>query len=624
MRGAILLAGVLLVAPMPILAADLEPARDAVRRHQYELAVELLRSPAAAGDPEAGFMLAQLQRSGRGVSQNLPEACRLLEQAALAGFIRAAASLASMLDGGDCGASARTAEQWRELATAGGHAPPPVKPGAQVHSDTASQETLLRAARVGDLAGVRSLLLQLPADVTDEYGRTPLMLAAEAGSSDTVRELLEHGAEVARSDRNGDTALLLAVRAESAVAVDLLIAAGAPVDAANRSGVTPLMVAARAGSDHLVRRLVAAGADPGQRDAAGLTAGDFAARAGHTELGSRLGVAAPRAPSGPVATGGLYAGRSLLMIAAERGDIEAIHARVAAGDDVGAKDLQGMSALAIAAAAGKAEAVERLLGAGAAIDATDAQGWTALGHALRSGQAAAALPLIHGGADVRKPQGTGKTPLLLVVESRQAGLIAPLVNAGADIDAADASGTTPLVAAGAAGDDGCVKALLEAGARSDLTDKRGRTALWLAANQGAVQAVRRLAAKSPLDTPDAEGTTPIAAGAARGSDDVVKALLVAGANARIVSLAGNTALHVAAAAGRAGTVALLTGKAGDVDAVNQHQDTALILAVKARCTECARTLLAAGASTRLRNSDGLTAADVARLTGNDGLVKVFD
>jgi hypothetical protein len=37
-----------------------------------------------------------------------------------------------------------------------------------------------------------------------------------------------------------------------------------------------------------------------------------------------------------------------------------------------------------------------------------------------------------------------------------------------------------------------------------------------------------------------------------------------------------------------------------------------------------RTLLAAGASARLRNSDSLTAADVARLSGDDALAALLD
>jgi ankyrin repeat protein len=624
-RRTILLVGALLAASSASLAVDLEPARDAVRRHQYERAAELLRSPALAGDPEADFMLAQLLRFGRGLGQDLAEACRLLEQSALEGYIRAAASLASMLDASECASSVRTAEQWRELAVAGGHAPAPVKSSSQAVVGKPVPELLLRAARAGDATEVGRLLQQLPADVTDEYGRTPLMLAVEANHPDVARQLLAQGADSAHPDRNGDTALLLAVRANSPEAVDLLTAAGAAVNQANGSGVTPLMVAARAGSTGLAQRLLAAGANTDLRDAGGLRAGDYAARAGFPELAERLGATTTSMRAAPLAKGALYAGRSTLMIAAERGDMKSIEERLAAGEDVNAIDLQGMSPLAMAAAAGRAEAVDRLISAGAAIDARDLAGWTALGHALHAGHMAAALPLIHGGADVRSPQGPGKkTPLMLACETRQAALVAPLIHAGADMNAADASGTTPLIAAAAAGDDDIVKPLLELGARTDLTDKQGRTALWLAANRGALAAVRRLTPKSPLDATDAEGATALSAAAAGGFDAVLAALLAAGADARVASLAGNTSLHVAAAAGQAGAVALLAGKVGDVNAVNRHQDTPLILAVKARCADCARILLAAGASARVRNADALTAAEIARLSGDATLTALFD
>jgi hypothetical protein len=37
-----------------------------------------------------------------------------------------------------------------------------------------------------------------------------------------------------------------------------------------------------------------------------------------------------------------------------------------------------------------------------------------------------------------------------------------------------------------------------------------------------------------------------------------------------------------------------------------------------------QTLLAAGANTHLRNTDGLAAADIARLTGDTSLTRLFD
>jgi ankyrin repeat protein len=169
-----------------------------------------------------------------------------------------------------------------------------------------------------------------------------------------------------------------------------------------------------------------------------------------------------------------------------------------------------------------------------------------------------------------------------------------------------------------------VKVLLDAGAWPAMTDARGRTALWHGANQAQLAAVRQLAAVSPLDAADDGGTTALAAAAARGDEAVLEALLAAGADPTLASHNGNTALHVAAASAHAGSVALLAGRVPSLDAVNRHRDTALILAARSRCAECVRTLLAAGASPRLRNSDSLTAADVARLSGNETLAGLLD
>ncbi|MBF8292037.1 MAG: hypothetical protein HW392_864, partial [Steroidobacteraceae bacterium] len=80
--AAIFLAFTLFSNASPARAADLEPARDAIRRHEYERAVVLLRPLSEAGDAEAAFQLSQLFRYGRGVARDLPQACQLLEAAA--------------------------------------------------------------------------------------------------------------------------------------------------------------------------------------------------------------------------------------------------------------------------------------------------------------------------------------------------------------------------------------------------------------------------------------------------------------------------------------------------------------------------------------------------------------
>jgi len=459
------------------LAADLEPARDAIRRHEYERAVVLLRPLSEAGDAEASFQLSQLFRYGRGVARDLPQACQLLEVAATAGHARAAGGLAAMLESGECQKSARKAEEWRASAHSAGYAPPAASTNQAEGTAVPTAEHLLRAVRAGDLPLVVRLLESQPIDVTDEYGRTPVMLAIEAGHLAVARELVGRGASLIKTDRSGETPLLLAARSGDKELLSLLLDRGAPVDAANHSGTTPLMVAALAGSRELCDRLLAAGADPGLRDAGGLRAGDHAARSRHADLALRLGVDTRRTSSGPARSSALNAGQTMLMLAAENGDVALLGQRLAAGDDRNAADAQGMTALAFAARAGKVAAVEALLAAGAAVDVRDRAGSTALGQAIRSGEIDAARRLLRGGADPRARQANGKPPLLIAIVSRSADAIRLLLGAGADPDASDDSGMTPLMAAASANNVEAIKILLAAGARPDSVDKHKRTAL---------------------------------------------------------------------------------------------------------------------------------------------------
>jgi len=99
-------------------------------------------------------------------------------------------------------------------------------------------------------AEVNTTLLTLiaqGADVRDEQGRTPLMIAAQQNDVDLIQTLIAKGAKVDDADSNGLTALMYATRNGYRSAVELLIANGAATDAASNNGVTPLMMAAARG-----------------------------------------------------------------------------------------------------------------------------------------------------------------------------------------------------------------------------------------------------------------------------------------------------------------------------------------------------------------------------------------
>jgi len=121
-------------------------------------------------------------------------------------------------------------------------------------------------------------------------GTTPFLRAARNGDVPTMRVLLEHGADAARTQKNGTTALMLssgvgrgqgvfakdyATEAELLSAVQFLVAHGADLNAQNDSGQTALHIAAQA-SDLIVDYLAAHGANLLAKDKQGRTPLDVA------------------------------------------------------------------------------------------------------------------------------------------------------------------------------------------------------------------------------------------------------------------------------------------------------------------------------------------------------------
>lgn len=92
--------------------------------------------------------------------------------------------------------------------------------------------------------------LSSPKHADAAHLQTPLMIAAREGGTETVRFLVERGANIHAQDSNGATALHIAARPwwkEAAEAVAILLAAGASKDARDNRGRTPFDVARDAG-----------------------------------------------------------------------------------------------------------------------------------------------------------------------------------------------------------------------------------------------------------------------------------------------------------------------------------------------------------------------------------------
>ncbi|KAE8752363.1 hypothetical protein FOCC_FOCC000835, partial [Frankliniella occidentalis] len=390
---------------------------------------------------------------------------------------------------------------------------------------------MFRCAREGHLFWLQRLV-EDGADVSarDCQDRTLLHAAAQGGQGHVVRWLLGLGAEAVDPlavDCKGFTALHVA---GTAAVVEELLATGSvcgraevvavllrdPRDLnAEHNTVTPLHCAARHGHDQVVRLLLAAGARC-QADANGHTP---------TPL-----VLAARSGSAPTVL--LLLGAALPEDYWRAAEYAAAHAREEACSAL-LDELEARGRLQWGP-----EARKVLLGAG-------------LG-----GSSAVALRLLDlsTAALSERLDDTGVTVLHVAAFKGRAELVRALLSRGADPLGKDAGGASALDGAAAGGSTDTIDALVEhipGGSLQAALDK----ALCVAALRGQLGAAQRLVHHgADVNAVDGEGDTPLRCAATGGHTEVVRWLLLRGADPRLGEV---PPLHHAAADGRLDVVKLL-------------------------------------------------------------------
>jgi len=105
---------------------------------------------------------------------------------------------------------------------------------------------------------VTKLLIEHNANVNkaDEYGQTPLYMAAGGGHLETVKLLIEHNADVNKSNFIGVTPLYRAAAEGHLDIVKLLLEHNADVNKADKYGHIPLYLAAQRGHLEMLKLLI--------------------------------------------------------------------------------------------------------------------------------------------------------------------------------------------------------------------------------------------------------------------------------------------------------------------------------------------------------------------------------
>ncbi|KAH9956629.1 ankyrin repeat-containing domain protein [Russula dissimulans] len=309
----------------------------------------------------------------------------------------------------------------------------------------------LWAATSEGYVDIARLLLQHGANAN--YVRDPckdwtlMHLASYDGSSKMIQLLVEHGADVNRSDADGRSPLQLASRGGHVGAIQLLLEYGANVNHHDSEfGWTPLIDAVQSGCIEALRLLLQHNADVDGKD---------------------------------------YHGRTALHQATSIEDVDAIQVLLEHGANVDSESEFDQTPLIFAVQNGLVEVLRLLLQHNVDVNGKDNNGKTALHWALSIEDVGAIQMLLEHGAEVHHPESVfGWTPLILAIQNGRVDIVRLLLFHNADVEAEGSEGMRALHWAVYDGNFEMVWALLEWGADVHAGNGFNQTPLEIALEGG--------------------------------------------------------------------------------------------------------------------------------------------
>ena len=271
------------------------------------------------------------------------------------------------------------------------------------------QTALMRAAVRGHTTVVKSMLdsdRAVSVEALNARGETALFLAVLYGRTETVRLLLQRGANIEVRDQEQNTLLICSCWNTQIEIDELLVRAGANIHASNQNGNTPLHELSTRGNVTTARLLLEHGADPACLESEDHTPLNFAAGQGHS---------------------------AFVRLLLESGCIAIDHV-----------NQLGWTSLQEASWHGHLEIVQDLLDYGADANICDNKKNSPLNRACCMGHLAIAVLLMdEGNADINMRNEHGLTPLAEASYRNEAKVVKALLDRDARKDICDNHGRSP-------------------------------------------------------------------------------------------------------------------------------------------------------------------------------------
>ncbi len=353
-------------------------------------------------------------------------------------------------------------------------------------------------------------------------------------------------------------------------------------------------------------------------------------------------------------------GRTPIMAATHRNQVDVVRLLIQAGADINIRDNRMDNPFLYAGAEGLLDILRLTIDAEADTKLTNRFGGTALIPAAERGHVEIVHELLtRSDVDVNHVNDLGWTALLEAIILSNGGerhqqIVQLLVDHGADINIADKDGVTPLnhaqmrgfteierilnnalardmqlITAAGQGDIETARRLLDQGASVHTRDENGRTALIAAAYRNDLAIVDVLIrAGADVNIQDNTQQSAYLITTSDGYLEMLQRTLQAGANVHSTDSYNGTGLIRAADRGHVEIIQELLKTDIQLDHINNLGWTALLEAIilgdgGPRHTEVVRLLVEAGANVNLADSNGVTPLSHARQRGYIQMIEIL-